>query len=278
MKVTAFFFFAGCLLVAQLSCSKFGNTLPPPPPDPCFNLNMGLSGNVTNPSTSGAADGSIAVTAAIANGYSYSINNSPFQASGNFNNLSAGNYTIKVRNTDGCSETISFVLTNPVPSCSGVTIVVSASATGNDPCGSGDGTVSATATGGAAPYAFSLNGGVYQTNPVFTNLTSGSYTILARDANGCIGSSAIVVGNQPAGPLFTQVRTLIRSNCLYCHGPVLSNGINLNIDCNIVTGKDRIKARAVDGLPTPMPQSGLLPAADRQKIIDWINAGGRFTN
>lgn len=278
MKGTALIFFAGCLLLAQFSCSKFGSTLPPPPPDPCFNLNMGLSGNVTNPSTTGASDGSIAVTAAVANGYNYSINNNPFQSSGNFNNLAAGNYTITVRNTDGCSATISFVLTNPVPSCTGVTIVVNATATSSDPCESGDGSVTATASGGTAPYSYSLNGGAYQTSPVFTSLAAGSYTILARDANGCTGSGAIVVGNQPAGPLFTQVRTLIRNNCLYCHGPVITNGINLNVDCNIVTGKDRIKARAVDGLPTPMPQSGLLPAADRQKIMDWINAGGRFTN
>jgi hypothetical protein len=50
------------------------------------------------------------------------------------------------------------------------------------------------------------------------------------------------------------------------------------IDCNIVINKDRINARAVNGTGGPMPPSGLLPASERQKITNWINAGGRFTD
>jgi hypothetical protein len=34
----------------------------------------------------------------------------------------------------------------------------------------------------------------------------------------------------------------------------------------------------VDGNPSPMPTGGLLPANERQKITDWINAGGRITD
>jgi hypothetical protein len=34
----------------------------------------------------------------------------------------------------------------------------------------------------------------------------------------------------------------------------------------------------VDGNPSPMPPGGLLPASEQQKIINWINAGGRFAD
>jgi hypothetical protein len=55
-------------------------------------------------------------------------------------------------------------------------------------------------------------------------------------------------------------------------------GINFTVDCNIVLNKDRIKARAIDGNPSIMPPTGALPQADKDKITNWINAGGRFTD
>jgi uncharacterized membrane protein len=54
--------------------------------------------------------------------------------------------------------------------------------------------------------------------------------------------------------------------------------MNWTVDCNIVANKDRIKARAVDASPSAMPPTGLMPASERQKITDWINAGGKFTD
>ena len=72
---------------------------------------------------------------------------------------------------------------------------------------------------------------------------------------------------------------MLQNNCVSCHNNTLSEGgMNWTIDCNIVQNKDRIKARAVDGVPSTMPPTGLLPATERQKITDWINAGGKFTN
>jgi mono/diheme cytochrome c family protein len=267
-----------CLQLVQLSCSKFGGTPPPPPPDPCTGVIMGLSGVVSNPSVAGGGDGKITVSVSSGTGYMFSLNNGTYQALGKFYNLAAGNYTVTAINGDGCTGSISFVLTDPAISCTGVNITVNASATVNDPCTTNNGTVSVLASGGTPPYTYNLNGGVYQSSAIFNALATGSYAVTAKDANGCTGSASVVVSNAAAGPLFTQVRTLIRNNCLYCHGPAVSNGINLSVDWNIVAGKDRIKARAVDGIPSPMPQTGLLSASDRQKITDWINAGGNYSN
>ncbi len=104
------------------------------------------------------------------------------------------------------------------------------------------------------------------TNPS-TGGTGGS-------SNDC---AAITAGQ--AGPLYSAVKSLLSANCSSCHtGSNGTGGKDLTTDCNIVTSKDRIKARAVDGSPSFMPQGGQLSTADKKKITDWVNAGGRFSD
>lgn len=93
-------------------------------------------------------------------------------------------------------------------------------------------------------------------------------------SNDC---AAITAGQ--AGPLYSAVKSLLSANCSSCHtGTNGTGGKDLTTDCNIVTSKDRIKARAVDGSPSFMPQGGQLSAGDKKKITDWVNAGGRFSD
>ncbi len=82
-----------------------------------------------------------------------------------------------------------------------------------------------------------------------------------------------------AGPLFSAVKSLMQANCQSCHNNSIANGgMNWTIDCNIVTNKARIKARAVDNNPSSMPPTGPLAQSEKDKITAWINAGGRFTD
>lgn len=48
-----------------------------------------------------------------------------------------------------------------------------------------DGQITLVPTGGIPTYQYSLNGGVFQTDPVFSNLVIGFYTIICLDGNGC---------------------------------------------------------------------------------------------
>jgi hypothetical protein len=41
----------------------------------------------------------------------------------------------------------------------------------------------------------------------------------------------------------------------------------------VFASKDRVKARAVDGNPSPMPSSGLMSLTNRNKLAAWIAAG-----
>ncbi len=248
-------------------------------PNPCAGITITITATLTNPTGAATTDGSIAATASGSTGFTYSINGGAFQASGNFNGLAAGVYTISAKDGNGCSGSNNFTLTAPNP-CAGVTITVTNVVAGNTPCMANNGSITATASGGTSPYTYSLNGGGFQVSNLFANLGAGNYTVQAKDANGCNGNSpSTVVANLPAGPLFLDVKAVLQANCVPCHNNVQQEGgMNWTVDCNIVTFKDRIKARAVDANPSAMPPTGQLPLSERQKITNWINAGGKFTD
>lgn len=249
--------------------------------DPCTGVTITVGGTSTNPTTNGGTNGSISATATGGTApYTFSLNSGAFQASGNFTGLAAGSYTVTAKSAAGCTGSLGFTLTNPNP-CAGITINVNNNVVNNTPCAtSNTGSITAAASGGTSPYTYSINSGPFQSGSAFLNLGVGSYTITAKDANGCTGNSVTTnVSNLPAGPLFTAVKTVLQNNCNSCHnGTVANGGMNWTVDCNIVTNKERIKARAVDASPSAMPPTGLMPASERQKITDWINAGGKFTD
>jgi hypothetical protein len=259
------------------SCSKGGGGSAPPP-NPCTGVTITVNAAVVNVSAAAATDGSLTATATGGSGFTFSINGTTFQASGTFNGLAAGSYTITAKTGAGCTGSKQFTVGTTPAACAGVGIVVTAASTNATPCVAANGTITATATGSTG-FTFSINGTAFQASGNFANVAEGAYTVTAKDANGCTGTTPVNVGRAPAGPLFTAVRTLLDNNCVTCHNNAIANGgMNWTIDCNLVTNKDRIKARAVDNTPTSMPPTGALGQADKDKITNWINAGGRFTD
>lgn len=247
-------------------------------PNPCAGVTIVVNGTTVNP-TGASANGSISATATGGTSpYTFSNNSGPFQASGNFTGLAGGNYTIVAKDANGCTGSKAFTLTAPNP-CAGVTITVGTTITANRPCEGPNGSIVATGSGGAVPYNYSINGGAFQVSGTFSNLATGTYTIVARDANGCTGNGTAQVLNAQPGPLFQAVRQLLDNNCVSCHNNVVSEGgMNWTIDCNVINFAGRIQQRAVSGNPSAMPPTGLLSSTERAKITNWINAGGRFTD
>jgi hypothetical protein len=73
--------------------------------------------------------------------------------------------------------------------------------------GNANGQISVTPSGGTGPFLFSLNGGFFQPDPVFTNLPSGIYTVSCLDANGCVVDLVVFLGDVSADEP-QQLRTL----------------------------------------------------------------------
>lgn len=119
-------------------------------------------------------------------GYQFSVDNgTTFLPASPVQNLMAGVYNVIVEDANGCQFTDQVTLTDPPA----FTFTFLANNPSN--CGANDGSFEITATGGLAPYFYSIDGGVTQqiNNGLFTGLFSGLYNLEVQDANGCIDST-----------------------------------------------------------------------------------------
>lgn len=125
--------------------------------------------------------------------YTFSIDGVNFQSDPVFSPLAPGNYIITIKDADGFEATATASVGD---NC----LVVSASQT-NTTCSQANGAITANATGGTAPYTFSI-GGAPQASPIFKNLPAGTYTLTATDQAGN-SRSATVTLTDAAGPTMT---------------------------------------------------------------------------
>ena len=147
----------------------------------------------------GANTGTITATGSgIAGPYTYNINGGAFQAGGNFTGLAAGIYTIIVKDAGGCPNTAVVTILNS----NGPALTFAQTNAG---CGSNNGTVTATVTGGTAPYQYSINNGAtYQSGNFFTGLVGGQYILVVKDATGCTNTTIVNITSSPA-PLINAI-------------------------------------------------------------------------
>jgi hypothetical protein len=138
--------------------------------------------NKTDVTCYGSSNGTLTVLAGGGSGtLAYSLNGIIFQSSSLFENLSPGTYTVTVKDAGGCEGTASIFIgsANQLHLYAGVLRVS---------ChGAADGAINATAFGGTGAIQFSLDGVNYQSQGYFNNLAGTvTYTVYARDANGCV--------------------------------------------------------------------------------------------
>lgn len=131
-------------------------------------------------SCNGETDGSIVATA---NGgtpdYTYDIGGAG-QASGTFNGLSSGGYTVSVVDDNGCTTTSVVVDISEPSSLSASAGTISPEYFGND------GSVNLSVSGGTAPYTYAWTGAGYSSSVQDpSNMPGGTYNVTVTDANGC---------------------------------------------------------------------------------------------
>ena len=125
----------------------------------------------------GASDGSAnaMVTGGTA-GYNYTWNNG--QTASSISGLSAGYYSVAVADTNGCADTSSVVITEPLTPLSLYTNQTNLICFG-DSNGSADVLVS----GGVPPYSYLWNSG--QNSSSISGLAAGNYSVEVTDSNRC---------------------------------------------------------------------------------------------
>lgn len=167
----------GCSMVIPVTIGE------PDPITPSIDLvtdilcNAGLDGVVDASATGGTSP------------FTFDIGSGP-QATGLFNGLGAGNYTITFTDNNGCSVTMDTVVAEPTS----VTISFSAfDAICNASC---DGYAVVIPAGGTSPYTYSWSSGGSSANE--NNLCAGAYDLTVTDNNGCTVDTLNFPINEPA--------------------------------------------------------------------------------
>lgn len=101
-------------------------------------------------------------------------------------NVSAGVYTIMIKDSKGCSYTDTITLAEPLP----INLKITKT---DEQCDNGGGSITVEPSGGIPPYSFTWNNG--NAGNSLAQLKAGTYSVNVQDANGCSKKFAIDIGN-----------------------------------------------------------------------------------
>ena len=173
---------------------------------------------ITDASCFGFSDASMGVTA-VGNGLTYSLSGTNYVSSSSFSNLTAGNYTVYIKTTEGCVVTKDTLIGQPaqvpmptiqynMPLCSGDTLFLHID------------TLSTAICSWTGPNGFT--GNAFDTLiPAISSANSGDYSVFLT-YNGCNSDTAVkTITVNPVYDL--QIDTTICSNETYTLGSMQLN-------------------------------------------------------
>ncbi len=141
---------------------------------------------LNNIACSGGANGAISlIVSGGVSPYSYQWSNGAKTQS--ISNLSAGVYSVTVKDYNGCPSVRSYTITQP-----STPLIVNGLISPATNSSATDGSIDITINGGVAPYIFSWSNG--STSEDISGLGAGSYIVTITDVNGCTTSSSYNVG------------------------------------------------------------------------------------
>jgi hypothetical protein len=256
--------------------------------------------DVTAPTCSYLSNGSIVVSSTGGQQVvEYSINGSDPQLTGIFSGLSNGTYTITVSDAvDGCFAEMEYELNTEE-------LTVSIESTDILCAGEETGTVTITAVGGTGAYMYGLVQDVYDnSDPEYTGLGQGEYTVYVQDENGCIAESNTVEISIPLG-VTAQVSSQQDASCFNTPDGAASvlatggtpgytysiNGVDFQdgtafselepgdytitvMDMNGCTGSTDLTIGAPDAITLDPTSTNILCAGDDNGTIEVIAEGG----
>ena len=171
----------------------------------------------------------ITVTAASGNPpFQYNINGSAFQSNSTFTGLTPGNYTIIVKDSFGCTASVTQTITPALLAQAVLTKSLDCTVSPNA-------VITGNVNGGTTPYQYQVNfnsGGfgvlnsIVGTSFTYSTAVAGTYQFLITDAAGCAFTTSIVTINPITPP---NITTIVQTQQNLCNGD--SNGaIVVNYD------------------------------------------------
>ena len=165
---------------------------------PCFDT---LTYQITQPNTITAGitvngtscaatnDGEVNINSSGGNGdFVYIVNNLSY-ATPVISGLSAGNYTVSVLDSLGCTS-IQYAVNVSSPSPLGLAFNVNAESA----LGANDGIITAQVSGGTPLYSYQWNDPGQQTDSTAVYLSKGWYQVVVSDSNGCQVQDSVFLG------------------------------------------------------------------------------------
>ncbi|MGD1848490.1 MAG: HYR domain-containing protein, partial [Salibacteraceae bacterium] len=179
----------------------------------------------SNVSCFGFSDGG--ATASATGGtmpYTYNWSNSATTAS--ITGVMAGTYSVTITDANGCTDSTSVTITQPVM------LVVSSGTINQVSCvGQSDGGATSTVTGGTLPYTYLWsNGG---TNDSIAGVTAGTYTVTVTDNNGCSDTAVVAIGTTPdvTPPVVTCPGNISQNNDAGTCGAIVTYTVTTSDNC-----------------------------------------------
>lgn len=222
---------------------------------------------VTNATSCTTNDGSIRVS--VSGGkdpHSFFLNDLPIETTGQIDNLSAGVYSVLVKDANNCTAS----LNNIVIVAEDFSFTANLQA--NTSCLSGNGSVTIEVTSDNSPYTFKLGTGDFTTENSFLGLTTGNHVIAVKDNNNCVVTLTVTIPQGSTGTSWiNDVKPIMDKSCAIsgCH-----NGVSRSNDFRQYDAAksfaQTIKAKTKD---RSMPFDGSLTQNQIDIIACWVDDG-----
>ncbi|MGV6862344.1 MAG: choice-of-anchor L domain-containing protein [Putridiphycobacter sp.] len=185
------------------------------------NISGGFTASVSSIVDENCGDGSGTIDVSVSGGSApYTFLWSNGSTSEDLTALSAGNYSVEITESNGCSITLNAIVGNNTG-----TLAISNVTVQNENCGNASGFIDLTLSGGNLPYTYLWDNGA--TTEDISGLSAGNYSCIISDNTGCVVNYSSAILNNGGG-IGTQV-TLVDELCGNGTGSidvVVSGGIN----------------------------------------------------